>query len=379
MTSASEQLQVLAEYDVGMDADCAECLPSTDGHWIAIGSYKLDEAKQRRVGQVQLYRLDASRKHLNLLDTKSDIPGVFELQWRSSSERDQTLLGCAAADGCFYTFPLNKQSAKIQAPSKFWTSEEAEAKGGEGEDETYCLSCDWSPWTSDTQEQVAVSRSDGRLSVLDLSTARVSREWLAHSYPYLDRPAEVWYTAYSKWTRNLLYSGADDAVLTCWDLNASTPARRMKCKEHTAGVCTIKFSHLREHLFVTGSYDNAIRLWDERKLSSPLACLPDLHGGVWRISWHPQDPFTLVAACMRGGFTVLRCKTEFEVVSAYSDGHTPGEWEALGYGVDWICPHSKQQDSSTLDNICGVSFYDQKLRLFSINLESHIGTHNDAS
>ena len=361
MTAASSELRLLEQHDVHMNADCAESLRSKKGAYVAVGSYKLDESSQKRLGQILLFSVDRakSKSSLNRVYTRTGIPGVFELKWNDSE--GQPLLGCAAADGRFYTFPLDEEPRGLGTEAIFQTSAH--------ESEAYCLSCDWSPWAASSQQDVVVSRSDGRIAILDLATSTLRTEWLAHSYPYLDRPAEVWYAAYSKWKPNVVYSGADDALLKCWDVSSPDPVCIVKSKQHTAGICAIQFSPSREYTFVTGSYDNAIRMWDERKLARPVATHADLHGGVWRLKWHPRHASILVAACMRGGFAVLRCDSAFEVLATYSEA-APGDWEALAYGVDWL-----GQDEESLkshDLLCGVSFYDKKLHLFSIDLDSQV-------
>ena len=53
----------------------------------------------------------------------------------------------------------------------------------------------------------------------------------------------------------------------------------MACRRaHSAGVCIVSGHPLQQHLLVTGSYDDHVRLWDSRNLQRPLV----LHevGGV---------------------------------------------------------------------------------------------------
>jgi diphthamide biosynthesis protein 7 len=63
--------------------------------------------------------------------------------------------------------------------------------------------------------------------------------------------------------------------------------------------------------YCTGSYDEQLRFWDERKLSTEVDSL-NVGGGIWRIKQQPQpgggssssDDALLIAA-MHGGFLVL--------------------------------------------------------------------------
>lgn len=68
----------------------------------------------------------------------------------------------------------------------------------------------------------------------------------------------------------VLYSGADDSKLKGWDSRVGEDAV-MWCnsKEHKAGVCCIAPNPFKEHVVVSGSYDEFARFWDVRNLSAP--------------------------------------------------------------------------------------------------------------
>jgi diphthamide biosynthesis protein 7 len=62
----------------------------------------------------------------------------------------------------------------------------------------------------------------------------------------------------------------------------------------------------------TGSYDEQLRFWDERKLNTEVDSL-NVGGGIWRIKQQPPQPGgssssnddALLIAAMHGGFLVL--------------------------------------------------------------------------
>ena len=88
----------------------------------------------------------------------------------------------------------------------------------------------------------------------------------------------------------MLYSGADDSTFKAWDVRcaaavSSTPvssgdpdheaggeptALFSNRRAHGAGVCCISSHPRREHVLVTGSYDEGARLWDVRMMQRPV-------------------------------------------------------------------------------------------------------------
>jgi WD40 repeat protein len=88
----------------------------------------------------------------------------------------------------------------------------------------------------------------------------------------------------------VIYSGADDASFKGWDVRA--PARApafVNRRAHGAGVCIVSGHPVQQHLLVTGSYDDHIRLWDSRVLQRPLmtheVSSRGSAAGLWPCSW----------------------------------------------------------------------------------------------
>jgi len=72
-------------------------------------------------------------------------------------------------------------------------------------------------------------------------------------------------------------------------------------------VCAINFNQNDLNSFLTGSYDEYVRLWDIRKIdnrSEPIDKL-NLEGGVWRVKFCPWNSKFIAAAAMRNGFHLI--------------------------------------------------------------------------
>jgi WD40 repeat protein len=85
---------------------------------------------------------------------------------------------------------------------------------------------------------------------------------------------------------HVLYSGADDCTFKGWDTRTpcssssagtldSDPAPEQapifsNRRAHGAGVCCISSHPRKPQLLVTGSYDEAVRLWDMRNMQRPI-------------------------------------------------------------------------------------------------------------
>lgn len=123
-----------------------------------------------------------------------------------------------------------------------------------------------------------------------------------------------------------------------------------------------------EHCLVSGSYDEKARVWDLRNLSRPTSTVEvPCAGGVWRLKWHPTHKALLAAACMYGGFFLLRTDADdagggdggldtLAVVEEYSahDNAT------IAYGVDWC-----RSDEFPVPLLASCSFYEQRVNLWS--------------
>ena len=77
-------------------------------------------------------------------------------------------------------------------------------------------------------------------------------------------------------------------------------------RAHDAGVCCVHSSPHEENVLFTGSYDEMVRVWDTRRLKSPMSTV-SAGGGVWRIKSHPSPHLSTVLLCaaMHGGFAVV--------------------------------------------------------------------------
>ena len=88
--------------------------------------------------------------------------------------------------------------------------------------------------------------------------------WQAHQL-------EAWAAATDHWHPTLLHSGGDDCAYRLWDSRQGFEAPVWQnSKAHGAGVCCVASSPYQEHLAITGSYDDRLRVWDLRAPLRPL-------------------------------------------------------------------------------------------------------------
>lgn len=110
------------------------------------------------------------------------------------------------------------------------------------------------------------------------------------------------------------------------------------------------------------SYDQFIRIWDTRKLMQNLQEV-DSGGGVWRLKWEPKERKLLLAACMYGGFALLKCDNTLNIIARY-------DHESIAYGADWCYDPTLlgSEESSTCNLIATCSFYNCKLTTAVVKL-----------
>ncbi|XP_050670919.1 diphthine methyltransferase-like isoform X1 [Leptidea sinapis] len=312
---------------------------------LVCGTYQLDKAeegnkegKQNRLGRIYLFVVKADTTELSPLHS-IDTAGILDQKWCYHKLNNHPVLGVVTADGFIEVHRLVDNDGVLTL--ELWLKESV------GED-VLALSLDWSTnKTFSDHPYLVVSDSGGNVMVLQVEDdcLRIIGKWKAHNF-------EAWISAFNYWNDNLFYSGGDDCVFKAYDQRVAEAVAINRT--HGAGVTTIRCHTDNEHQLLSGSYDEYVRLWDLRQLKRSVS-EQDVTGGVWRLKWHPQHSGTIVAACMYGGFRLLRHTDVLHVVSEYL------EHESIAYGVDW------NYDQSCLVATC--SFYDCKLHIAEVVLD----------
>lgn len=287
-------------FEAELNADCVEYSPALD--CIALGTYQLDPETGRKAGKLYFFKGDLAEP-AGATDTDAILDVKFDTH-------GQHLYVASNQRGVAFVDPLTHRTQ---------------------------YACDHS-------EEVFLALSVGGSSILAStdkgSVKAYTRDTLQLESGFKAHELELWSVARDG--QGLVYTGADDGLFKIW---SSEHDLIHVNKTHGAGVCTIAASHSRPNMVVTGSYDKAIRLWDNRSIKSPLL-VKYVASGVWRLVWNDN---MLLAACMHDGFHVL------------DENLRPVDQRAtssLAYGCCWG-PSGK---------VLGCSFYDKRAYQWSVNV-----------
>jgi diphthamide biosynthesis protein 7 len=353
---------------------------------IAVGQYELEEETRTKRGCISLCSVDADIgiQQLQCLDWAA----VFDLRWRPQQPQEEAgqaataMLAVADAAAALTVLKLQQEETTtavlvpLCATSTPLSSSSSSA--------LCCLSVAWAAAASalSSSPAVAVSLSDGSLRVHRLSSSHggLYCEWSAAVHSL-----EAWCCCFSPSSPQLLYSGGDDCSLIGSDTRSPPAASSSSLTTaHTAGVTSLlaSVSARVPYLLVSGSYDERLRLWDERSWRRPLSESERLGGGVWRLSWRPQETeddavLTVCAACMHAGVKLLRLGLngldsvdQPQTVSEYC-GHS-----SIAYGCDWLQLQRRMQRGNmgeeedrssrwtTAAAVASCSFYDRSLHVW---------------
>ena len=162
------------------------------------------------------------------------------------------------------------------------------------------------------------STQQSSLLLYDVESLNLQSNPILHikgSHDILGEAVPAWIAAFDAHNPSRIFSGGDDCALKAWDLRTSSLIAK-NTKSHSAGVTALQFHRHREHIFASGSYDESVRVWDDRVLTKPLATL-HVGGGVWRTKWFQNSSSDFLAlACMQAG----SCVAEY---SHGDDNETP--------------------------------------------------------
>ncbi len=411
-----QQATLLDAHDTDQTACTTEFCPAKGWEaWLATGTYQLvkqEGAPDTRTGRLLLHRLEGKvrrRKdhhttafpthpiqhthmqklvHTQTLDVGA---GVLDCKWRPAAAGATALpptLACALSTGEIVTYHLQHtdEDDSGTSPAQLVLASKSSSTDAEGEEENkdaaafMSLALDWSRDSSTTSSssssspRIVSSQNKGRVAVhqYDTETSALSPliEWEAHAL--YGTPIEVWTATFAAGGNggDVVYSGGDDSTLKGWDLRVGTSSPIWSDgKTHEAGVTAVQASPWagEEHVFVSGSYDGQVRVWDARTLRPVCVHACDVEGGVWRLKWHPRDRKQLAVAAMHGGAWVVR----FEDKEEEEEGKTQAlakktchhaRHASMVYGMDWWHGGGREEDEE--DVLATCSFYDHALHLW---------------
>uniref|UniRef100_A0AAV1UK99 methylated diphthine methylhydrolase n=1 Tax=Peronospora matthiolae TaxID=2874970 RepID=A0AAV1UK99_9STRA len=368
-------METLATFDTVNTADCVESCPVAGFESsMVVATYQLQKAAEfggtcdRRSGTLQRFHLDCNgatdTDHADVtvckLEETATSSGVFDIKWNTQAMNDKAILGVATAGGSIELYELAETGDKQTLRESGVATDE--------DTDSMCLSLDWNNRVHiNAQPSICASHSNGYVSVWNVAPQGIVQQakWRAHDL--YGSPIEAWISAFNCHDPNVLFSGADDAILKGWDLRAGFAAPTFKNTLHySMGVCSIQFHPHDEWLVAVGSYDEQVAVWDHRKMSNPLAVC-SAGGGVWRLKWHPAESHKelLLAACMHNGFHVLELvadKSSLRIVASY-DRH-----DSLAYGVDWWQHPATLPANAPI--IGSASFYDHTFHVWRRPLQT---------
>ncbi|OBZ79821.1 Diphthine methyltransferase [Grifola frondosa] len=368
-------------FDTHFPADSVEFCPHPDAQNIFVcGTYKLEQpqplsaepsseveitppsppskpVRQNRKGKCLLFLIEEDSEEQFSLLQETSLPAILDMKWCHRTPSVPPILGIADSEGGITLHEWRGDENRLERIHSIACAP----------DHVLCLSLDWSNRRNPTTTlgSLVVSLSDGSLALLrphDQSGLSVTDVWHAHDF-------EPWIAAWDYWNTNIVYSGGDDLKMKGWDVRQGFSQPTFVNKRFDAGVTTIQSHPHIENIIAVGSYDNTVRLFDTRKLTTPFI-QADVGGGAWRVKWHPSATRQndLLVACMHDGFKVVRFALggALELPGSSSPDQTWeitkrfDEHESLAYGADWS--FGEGCGDETL--VASCSFYDHTLHLW---------------
>ncbi|XP_074311870.1 protein SLOW WALKER 1 [Silene latifolia] len=192
---------------------------------------------------------------------------------------------------------------------------------------------------------LAAASASANIHVFDTKTRHQLRLLKSHS-----RPVRVSKFPYSD--KLHLFSGGDDSVVKYWDV--ATETRLIDFIGHKDYVRAGCASPVDDHLFVSGSYDHTVRVWDVRGSGSGKSVMGFDHG----------KPVEDVVVLPSGGLV------------ATAGGNVVKIWDVIAGGK---CVYTLDGHNKTVTSICvgkvgkrGGGDVSEEYRLLSVSLDGYM-------
>ncbi|KAK4536904.1 hypothetical protein CDCA_CDCA10G2929 [Cyanidium caldarium] len=286
-----------------------------------------------RTGALEFYGADERQVRRERRVEWEPPVGILDVRWAAP----ETVVVVAGSDGSVWEVQNGKPVA--DACTRLLYKDEQRAR--------VTLSVEVDRGLDGAGDRCVATFSDGAVGVLHRQ--RPSLEWYAEQA----HAGEVWSCAFHPDAHGIL-SGADDGYVRGWDVRLASKraSKRLELRPHQ-GLGVTSLHALSATHFLTGGYDEWLRLWDERCLQQPLAAL-QLPGGVWRIQCRGTQ---WLCACMQGGAAAGQWDGDELRLEQVLSMDTDAE---LVYGVAWLCAREGEKGPACVTS----SFYEGTLCLW---------------
>lgn len=378
-------------YKTELCPDALEPLLWDDKWLLACCNYYLDKETNKKSGSILLLNPSKNSDSLTLgTDFRLQTDAIFHGRWVRQSEQPM-FISCTST-GSLHLYDLTFEGGRkelsekhsVHVPSTDDSSNDSEASL------LYVDTVHNQEADGSNAMSFVTSRSDGRVSLVALTPTGLEPvlHWNAHNLGGC--PIEVWVAVVNNSNPNVVWTGGDDSCLRGWDVRENMYSPLFVNKKHGAGVTSVSWCPYsgKEHYVLTGSYDNAFRIWDDRNMAQPLGEY-DCGGGVWRQRWYPKETekMGLVAtSCMYNGSQILDVRSAIGLpsyeVSLDSEGTTSTSirlvkhyknHNSIVYGSDWLSfntiSSSSEDDASEKDGpdyLVSCSFYENEVHYWPL-------------
>lgn len=167
-----------------------------------------------------------------------------------------------------------------------WSSVEKGRLISAGDDKLVCM---WDIEAADSQSSGGSSGSSSSSASTDdkgTRTIQAARKFAGHT-------AVVEDVAWHRHSPHIFASCGDDRLVALWDVrDASNTAPRLRipasaASAHKDDVMSLSFNPYQEFLFLTGSVDRTVKLWDSRNLAKALHTFAAHSDEVLNVVWAP--------------------------------------------------------------------------------------------
>uniref|UniRef100_A0A0K0FVP7 Ribosome biogenesis protein WDR12 (inferred by orthology to a human protein) n=2 Tax=Strongyloides TaxID=6247 RepID=A0A0K0FVP7_STRVS len=167
-------------------------------------------------------------------------------------------------------------------------------------------------WNNENDKQVATVSWDHSIILWDLNTSTVASKIGSNKS----------FTSIAMHPSNsTCITGSVDPIARLWDLRCNSGSMvKSSFQSHKSWISAVEWCNTKDHLFVTASYDNSIKLWDVRV---PKVNLYDLFGHEDRVLCVDWSDFGIIAS---GSVDATKMGKGFQNFMSKKDFHPSAIW-----------------------------------------------------